>query len=183
MAAVQLLAPAPPLIFMGEEWGAREPFLYFTDFHGELAAAVREGRRREFARFARFGGEVPDPNAEETFERSRIDCLAALPAETLSRYAELLRLRRQAIVPRLRGAAAGAVRSIERRGLSVGWTLGDGGRLVLCACLGPDGAAVAPPGGGQTLYECPDGAAEAALRGRMPGWSVAWFIALPGEPA
>lgn len=182
MAAVQLLAPGAPLIFMGEEWGAREPFLYFTDFHGELADAVREGRRREFASFAHFASEPPDPNAPETFERSRVDCVR-LSAETLSEYVELLRLRRTAIVPRLAGASAGEVRSLDGRALSVAWTLGDGARLTLCANLGDARASVQPPGGGQTLHEQPGGAAEAALRGELAGWSVAWFLALPGTPA
>lgn len=183
MAAIQLLAPGAPLIFMGEEWGAREPFLYFTDFHGELAAAVREGRRREFARFARFGGEIPDPNAPETFERSRIDCLGPLPAGPLSAYRELLRIRRTAIAPRLAGAGQGLVRSVEGHALSIAWTLGDGARLTLCASVGDGEAAVAPPNGGQTLYEWPEGAAEGALRGALAGWSVAWFLALPGARA
>ena len=47
--AVTLLAPAPPLMFMGDEWGARRPFPFFCDFQGELADAVRNGRRKEFA--------------------------------------------------------------------------------------------------------------------------------------
>ena len=57
MQALLLLAPQVPLLFMGEEWGARQPFLFFCDFHGELAAAVRDGRRREFARFPEFADE------------------------------------------------------------------------------------------------------------------------------
>src|SRR5690606_29849564 len=70
--ALLLLSPMIPLLFMGEEWGAREPFLFFTDHHGELADAVREGRRNEFAEFAEFADEetrarIPDPNAIETF--------------------------------------------------------------------------------------------------------------------
>ena len=74
--ALQLLCPQIPLIFMGEEAASRTPFLYFTDHHGELAKAVREGRRREFAGFAGFqAGEttdaIPDPNAAQTFDCSR----------------------------------------------------------------------------------------------------------------
>ena len=61
---LQLLSPNIPLIFMGEERMSRTPFQFFTDYHGDLADAVREGRRREFASFTRFGGEdIPDPNA------------------------------------------------------------------------------------------------------------------------
>ncbi|MDB5974665.1 MAG: malto-oligosyltrehalose trehalohydrolase, partial [Nevskia sp.] len=73
--ALQLLSPQTPLLFMGEEWGADEPFLFFTDFHEELADAVREGRRKEFAAFPAFAepqqrAAIPDPNAESTFRRS-----------------------------------------------------------------------------------------------------------------
>src|SRR3954451_14226581 len=74
--ALQLLCPQIPLIFMGEENASPSPFQFFTDHHGELADAVREGRRKEFASFAAFSdparrAQIPDPNAAETFERSR----------------------------------------------------------------------------------------------------------------
>jgi 1,4-alpha-glucan branching enzyme len=174
LVAIQLLAPGVPLIFMGEDWGAREPFLYFADFTGDLAKAVREGRRREFSRFARFGDEVPDPTATETFERSRLE-----PREPSAFYVELLRIRHAAIAPRLAGAGAGLVRSVEGSALSVAWTLGDGARLTLCANLGDEPGVVAPPNAGQTLFETAGGVAEAALRGAPPGWSAAWFLALP----
>jgi malto-oligosyltrehalose trehalohydrolase len=59
LTAVLLLAPSPPLLFMGQEWGAESPFRYFCQFEGDLARSVTEGRRREFARFERFS----DPRA------------------------------------------------------------------------------------------------------------------------
>jgi maltooligosyltrehalose trehalohydrolase len=73
-AAVVALSPALPLYFQGEEWNAPEPFQYFVS-HGDpqLVEAVRNGRRDEFKSFASFQGEVPDPQSEETFARSRID--------------------------------------------------------------------------------------------------------------
>ena len=72
-AALIALQPALPLYFQGEEWAAREPFQYFTGHTDEsLAEAVRNGRRKEFAAFA-WQGEVPDPQAYETFERSKLD--------------------------------------------------------------------------------------------------------------
>ncbi|HET7843641.1 MAG TPA: malto-oligosyltrehalose trehalohydrolase, partial [Xanthomonadales bacterium] len=99
-----LLAPHVPLLFLGEECGAREPFLYFTDHPPALGDAVREGRRREFARFAAFADEcaresIPDPNDESTFERSR-------PSHTgdTAFVRELLATRRREISPRLVGA-------------------------------------------------------------------------------
>ena len=65
--AVLLLRPSPPLMFMGDEWGATQPFPFFCDFTGDLADAVRSGRRSEFAEaYAEHGDEIPDPLAEET---------------------------------------------------------------------------------------------------------------------
>jgi maltooligosyltrehalose trehalohydrolase len=91
-----LFLPQRPMLFMGQEWAAGTPFLYFTDHAGELAAQVREGRRREFADFD-MSGEVPDPQDPLTFERSRLDWpeLDREPhAGVLRLYRDLLELRR-----------------------------------------------------------------------------------------
>ncbi len=71
-SAMLLFAPALPLIFMGQEWGARTPFRFFTDHAPALGVKVSEGRRQEFARFEGFRGEVPDPQDPRTFEVSRL---------------------------------------------------------------------------------------------------------------
>lgn len=71
-ASLLLLAPQTPLLFMGQEWAARTPFLYFTDHAGALGEAVTRGRRAEFKTFRGFDGEVPDPQDPRTFERSRL---------------------------------------------------------------------------------------------------------------
>jgi maltooligosyltrehalose trehalohydrolase len=118
-AALLLLSPYVPLLFMGEEHGETNPFLYFVS-HGdpELIEAVRKGRQEEFASFA-WTGQVPDPQAEETFEASRPDWKRATSgqgAKMLALYRELLRLRRTE--PALRPAAA-AVR--VRDGRDTGW--------------------------------------------------------------
>jgi maltooligosyltrehalose trehalohydrolase len=91
-AAVTLFSPCTPLLFMGEEWFAAAPFQYFTDHvDPQTAAATREGRRREFEDFAAFAGaEVPDPQALETFLRSKLH-----PREPDPLYRELLALRRE----------------------------------------------------------------------------------------
>ena len=90
-AAVVLFSPLTPLLFQGEEWGETAPFRFFTDHVDPFfAEATREGRRREFAGFAGFQGEVPDPQAPESFELSRLT-----PGEPEELYVRLLRLRRE----------------------------------------------------------------------------------------
>jgi maltooligosyltrehalose trehalohydrolase len=90
-----LLSPFTPLLFMGEEWGENAPFQFFTDhIDKRIARATREGRRKEFAEFAAFAGEeVPDPQAVETFERSRLTRRVDRRLSAL--YHDLLRLRPQ----------------------------------------------------------------------------------------
>jgi maltooligosyltrehalose trehalohydrolase len=98
-AALVALSPSLPLFFQGEEWAATEPFLYFVS-HGDpaLVEAVRKGRHEEFKSFQDFGGEVPDPQAEETFLRSRIDWAKRSSREgqaALRWHTALLALRRE----------------------------------------------------------------------------------------
>lgn len=97
-AALLLLAPQTPLLWMGQEWAASAPFLYFTDHNPELGRLVTEGRRKEFAHFTSFSGEtVPDPQAVETFQRSKPDWSerAQEPhAGVLRLHKDLLALRR-----------------------------------------------------------------------------------------
>jgi maltooligosyltrehalose trehalohydrolase len=94
-AAALLWAPQPPLLFMGEEYGEQRPFQFFTDHTDPaIAEATREGRAREFEQFTAFSGrDVPDPQAIETFERSKLDPSRGDP-DLLALYARLLELRR-----------------------------------------------------------------------------------------
>jgi maltooligosyltrehalose trehalohydrolase len=95
-AALVLLSPFVPMLFMGEEWGASTPFQYFTDHPDpELGEAVRSGRRREFASFGWAPEDVPDPQAVETFERSKLDW--SEPGRADSEHAELLAWHRHLI--------------------------------------------------------------------------------------
>jgi maltooligosyltrehalose trehalohydrolase len=97
-AIITLTAPTVPLLFMGEEWAAGAPFQYFTDHaDADLGAAVTRGRRREFESFGWTAQEVPDPQATETFERSRLDWGEAQRephASMLDLYRRLIALRR-----------------------------------------------------------------------------------------
>jgi maltooligosyltrehalose trehalohydrolase len=89
-----LLSPFTPLLFMGEEYGEPAPFQFFSDhIDPEIAEATREGRRAEFASFASFKEEVPDPQDAATFERSKLTREA--DEELAELYAELLRVRRE----------------------------------------------------------------------------------------
>jgi maltooligosyltrehalose trehalohydrolase len=97
-----LFLPATPLVFMGQEWAASSPFLFFSDHEGELGEAVRKGRREEFKSFAAFADpavrdHIPDPQARTTFERSKLDWnerTAEPHARVLSIYRAMLALRR-----------------------------------------------------------------------------------------
>jgi malto-oligosyltrehalose trehalohydrolase len=132
MQAILLLSPHVPLMFMGEEWGAAEPFLFFAGFEGDLARAVTEGRRREFADFGGFGGAVPDPIDPATFAASRIDWAArdrATGRAALARVRALLALRRRHVIPHLAdaGGHGGAVLPAPEGAVCVDWRLAGAG--------------------------------------------------------
>jgi len=104
-AGITLLSPFVPMLFMGEEYGEIAPFLYFTS-HGDkdLGEAVRRGREAEFSSFGWQGG-IPDPQAESTFNASRLDHSLAErePHHTLHKfYQRLLRYRRERKLARAR---------------------------------------------------------------------------------
>ncbi|MEW6638391.1 MAG: malto-oligosyltrehalose trehalohydrolase [Actinomycetota bacterium] len=182
-SAIYLLSPQVPMIFMGEEWAASSPFLFFCDFEGDLAHLVTEGRREEFAKFPEFSDpktreRIPDPSAAGTFEASRLDWAERGDPEHaawLDLYRELLALRRERIAPRLAGVPGGEARYrlVGERGVRVQWTLGDGSLLTLLANLGPDRLGGFEQGMGELLY-----ATEGATAGEreLPGWSVAWYL-------
>jgi 1,4-alpha-glucan branching enzyme len=172
--AVVLLAPTPPLLFMGEEWGATQPFLYFCDFGPELAANVRDGRRAEFAKFEKFAGEIPDPTAEETFLRSKLDWSDPTVAPYTARLdfvRRLLALRRAEIVP-LR-AGAGTFCPFEERGVEVCWPLPEGKQLILLANLSSLWlAGVHRPAAAPLFATTPLSAEDDSA---LPPWWVGWF--------
>jgi maltooligosyltrehalose trehalohydrolase len=112
-AGVLLLSPFVPLLFMGEEYGERRPFQFFTDHVDPfIADATREGRRREFAGFAGFSAEdVPDPQDPATFERSKLS--REEDADLRAFYAQLLRLRRE-LPPEAEAAVDGSTVRLRR---------------------------------------------------------------------
>ena len=97
-AALVLLSPYTPMLFMGEEWGTRTPFQFFTDHEeDDLARSVSEGRVREFAGFGWDADEIPDPQEPGTVEASRLrweELDEAEHARMLAWYQALTTLRR-----------------------------------------------------------------------------------------
>ncbi|KPG83951.1 malto-oligosyltrehalose trehalohydrolase [Pseudomonas sp. RIT-PI-o] len=132
-----LLSPMIPLIFMGDEFAAEQPFLFFTSHHGELAELVREGRRNEFAAFSAFTDphkreQIPDPNAENTFHASQPRLVGSgtpLQQHPQELYRQLLKLRHQYIIPNLSGTQALGAQMLGYGAVSARWRLGDGSEL------------------------------------------------------
>jgi maltooligosyltrehalose trehalohydrolase len=136
--AITLLAPAIPMLFMGEEWGSKAPFPFFCDFKGDLAEAVRKGRRREYAwAYAKYGDDVPDPLALSTFQSAVLDWESPDMAgqRRLALVRDLLSIRAREIVPRLAGARFGDAHAADKGLLTASWRLGDGATLKLTANL------------------------------------------------
>jgi malto-oligosyltrehalose trehalohydrolase len=188
IVAVYLLAPQIPMIFMGEEWAAAQPFPFFCDFTGDLAESVRKGRRAEFAKFPEFQDpaqreRIPDPTARETFLSAKLgwdEAAHGFHAEWLSFYRRLLSLRRAEIIPRLRGMQgnSGRYQVLGAGAVMVHWTLGDGSRLSLAANLSGEAAAgnlgCAVSAGdfkGREIFSVGSFAG-----GRLGAWSAAWSL-------
>ncbi len=180
--AVLLLAPSRPLLFMGEEWAASTPFLFFCDFEPELARLVTEGRRREFAGFPEFADpaereRIPDPSAPETFARCILNWneRETEPHRSmLAHYRTLLGLRARHIAPRITRVTGRDAQFVERRpgALTVSWLLDDGvlhldANLTALPCAG-----FAPLPEGRVIY-----GPEEFPGAQAPAWAVRWSIA------
>ena len=188
VAAVYLLLPQVPMLFMGEEWGAAQPFPFFCDFGPELATAVRDGRRAEFARFPDFQDPakrelIPDPTAEETFALAKLawdDVMRAPHAGWLDWYSRLLATRHAEIIPLLAEIRFGGRYDVIGDGaVVVRWSIGEEGReLMLAANLSPAPVAGFPastgPGPiGHVLWQ--EGEHGETNRTLGP-WAVRWSI-------
>ncbi len=192
--AMLLLTPQIPMLFMGEEIGASQPFLYFTSHTDpKLADAVREGRRQEFAKFVSFSdpakrAAIPDPNEESSFRQSIPNWEAAAQGDNaslswLNWTSKLLAIRHKHIVPRIPGTRATDALVLGPGAVAAHWKMGDGSRLVIAVNLADEAVAVkldalSNTGGADLLVET-DSALAALDAGRLPPYS---FIALL-EPA
>jgi malto-oligosyltrehalose trehalohydrolase len=180
VTAVYLLLPQIPMLFMGEEWHSSRPFQFFCDFDGELAEAVRRGRRQEFARFAAFSTlaeqeRIPDPQSDETFLASKLDWeRLADPAHAaiLSWYQELLTIRRRHIVPLLPALTQGGQAEVIADGaLIVRWRTAAGDELSLSANLSARTATGFPVVRGGILWQ--EGQIDA---GTYSAWALRWAL-------
>jgi maltooligosyltrehalose trehalohydrolase len=173
--AVTLLAPMPPLMFMGDEWGCGRPFPFFCDFGGALAKAVRQGRRNEFKEaYARLGDRIPDPLDEQTFRSAVLDWDERggdAGRKRLALVRDLLAVRRAKIVPLLRDIAFDEGSAMfDDVIVAVAWKLPHGRHLRLLANLSD--AAVARPehaGSGGPIWG-------GEPTGTLPPWSVFWSL-------
>lgn len=180
--AVLLLSPAVPLLFMGEEFGAISPFLFFCDFGEELSQTVREGRRWEFAAFAHFStgktaAQIPDPGAESTFIASTLDWTQrnlGPHADWLQYYRRLLQIRRDEIVLRLAGVPgdSGTWHLLGKTGLAVHWHLADGAILSLYGQWAPEPLFLDLIPKGRLVFAQPQEATVLLQQKRLPGWGV-----------
>ena len=182
---VLLLSPARPLLFMGEEWAAPEPFLFFSDLGPELGPLVSEGRRREFARFPEFAdaatrARIPDPQAESTFRRSVLDWShagAAIHKDWLGFHQALLALRARTVAPLLvdEPVPVGSWKALGDTALEVAWTF-PAGTLRLVANLGAAAVPHEGPGAdwGRRLYAL---TLPSPTWSTLPPWSVTFYFA------
>ncbi len=184
--ALLLLAPFPPLLFMGQEWGSRQRFAFFCNFEPNLAELVSEGRRREFSQFPEFADLesrmlIPDPTAETTYRQSLLDWNTACTEEGrewLEFHRKLLAIRSLEIAPRLTGIQGGnaAFHLIGDHAITVHWRLGDGSDLHLAANLGPTPCSTIDMPQGRLLFTTFESSNATPITQTLPGWSVVWML-------
>ena len=183
--AILLLSPSPPLLFMGEEWAAPEPFTYFCDFEEELAAKVREGRKKEFSKFARFGGHdstetLPDPTSPATFAATKLDWSnLTKPSHVgwFEHYRRLLTIRQRDIVPLIPDIQSGrCVKVLDSGGFAVDWSIKNGSTLHLIANLAPKPANIVGKPAGRVVYATHPNIRGAVKRNILEPWSVTWLL-------
>lgn len=197
MVAVLLLNPAPPMLFMGEEWGASTPFVWFADFSDDLANSVREGRLREFGKFKDFKDPaklklIPDPCSKETFYKCKLnweDLLDVEHQEWLEYYKRLIALRKSAIIPIIDKI------EIDKRSwtiteeglLEVRYPLSTGEELKLIANLSDTGAtsplfSESEFDESNIVFQIPLNATSDVALGTVPPWTVIWLLGRPSQP-
>jgi 1,4-alpha-glucan branching enzyme len=170
------------MLFMGEEWGALEPFPYFCDMSADLNEKIRQGRRQEFARFGKFaaGQELPDPASNATFASAKLNWSRQSEgrhAYWLEEYRRLLLIRKRDIVPLVPLIRAGSCSLTENNGaFAVDWNLADGSVLHLVANLTPAAAAGVDRAAGRVIYATHPGIRGSPADPKLAPWSVTWLL-------
>lgn len=192
LTTVQLLAPSIPLLFMGEEWAATSPFMYFCDLGPELAPLVTEGRRNEFAKFPEFSNpetrhKIPDPCTSKTFEDSKLNWsdLEQIDHQThLQLVRQLLELRQKEISPLLPSITSGSF-TVENGVLTVEWKSGSNPVLLLITNLTSQPRKLSQisfkSAQWTTLYSSKENLRGADDDNDLPSYSVLWLIHERGE--
>jgi malto-oligosyltrehalose trehalohydrolase len=181
-AALLLLAPAPPMLFMGEEWGALEPFPYFCDMSAELTVKIREGRRQEFARFGKFSdaNALPDPAAIATFRAARLDwskLTEPTHAHWLAQYRRLLAIRQRDIAPLIPAIRSGTCMQLAQNGaFAVDWSLEEDSVLHLLANLTPAATPIVGRAAGRMIFATHPDIGSALSNDELAPWSVTWLL-------
>jgi 1,4-alpha-glucan branching enzyme/maltooligosyltrehalose trehalohydrolase len=184
--AILLLSPPLPLLFMGQEWACNQPFNYFVDFPDDLGEQVNLGRLQDVIKTSEFGGiealpKVPLPNAVETYMASKLawDEAGREPHQQwLDYHMQLLHIRRNHIIPRIKGLVVGQAhyQLFNGRALTVQWRLNGASTLTLAANLGNDPAKVDCTCGGEVLFASDPDVNEYLHQGCLHPWSVIFYL-------
>lgn len=184
LACLYLLAPSVPMLFMGEEWASDIPFLYFCNFEPSLVSKVREGRRKEFKKFAAFKDKrlldmVPDPSSPLTFKESKLQW-AELNEERHKKvfefYKSLIRIRKDKISPLISAISDTSFQILSKDSILASWR-GEKFDLNVYANFSDKAVSIKTPVYGDILFESCNGAAESIIRDNtiLPE-SVCWFL-------
>jgi maltooligosyltrehalose trehalohydrolase len=171
-SSILLLAPCPPMIFMGEEWAADEPFPWFCDFEPQLQLAVTQAREREFP-------GAPAPGELSTFKSAQLDWgVRRQPehARVTTHYRRLLTIRRRDINPLIPLMAAGhATHSPGSAAFAVDWKAEDQ-VLHLIANMGKTPAPLPARAAGRLVFATHPGVRAILAKNELAPWSVLWLL-------
>jgi malto-oligosyltrehalose trehalohydrolase len=187
VAAIYLLSPSTPMLFMGEEWGSLCPFTYFCDLP-QLATEIREGRRKEFARFPEFASPaareaIPDPNDRATFEMARLawsELDDPAHSQTLEWYRMVLALRREILQPLFRTRSTSSSSALAGAGLRTCWRFEQDVELCLVANLSNAQLVQVRRPEGRIIFAQGATTDEPTHTMQLDPWGVAWCLRRAG---
>jgi maltooligosyltrehalose trehalohydrolase len=183
--AILLLAPSPPLLFMGQEWACGQPFTYFVDFPEELGNQVTQGRLHEFTKLLKFADadlhrSVPLPTSIQAFQAAKLawNELNQEPhRQWLEYHRKLLQIRSRYIIPKIKNITGEQAhyRLLSDKALNVQWRLNDDSTLILAANLGGEPVSADYFGNGKLLFTSHSGTTPNRDDGLSP-WQVIFYL-------